>query len=198
MTTIRELGGEQYDAVTNYTRPRYGSAEAEEAAKERNRERRKKQTVIAAVAEGCTVETVRGTTLRDGEEVRPEDVGGMAKLERLRGVGAVNMITENERKTRAGEYELTATKAFTHGGRVYDVGEGFNADELDVPGTDVHRAVGADGRIVERPGRAPVVGSEYAEHLIERQLAERARLRAKVTAAVRRRLAEAKQAEAGE
>jgi hypothetical protein len=190
---IRELESENF--VAPYKRPRFGSGEAEEAWKQRNAKRREKQTVLAVVAEGCSVETVRGTTLRDGEEVTAADVGGGVNLDRLASVGAVNMISENQRKTNAGEYEFTAKKAFTAGGRIYDVGEGFNGEELDMPGEEPSQAVTHAGKIVEHPGRPAVDGAALAEALIKGQLAERAELRKRVTKAVKARLAKAKEAE---
>jgi|GEM_PF-5281782 len=193
---IQDISSENF--VAPYTRPHFGTAEAEEAWKQRQAKRREKQKVIAEVAEGCSVSTVGGAMKRDGEELAPGDVGGMANLERLARVGAVNMISENQLKSNAGEYEYTATRSFTHGGRIYDVGEGFSAEELDVPATEPERVVTLDGKIVEHPGRPAIPGAETVESLIKRQLAKRAELRKRVTRAVKARLAKGKASEASE
>ena len=48
------------------------------------------------------------------------------------------------------------------------------------------------------PGRPPIVGAEKAEEWIKQGLAERAKLRAKVTAAVKKRLKREASTESGE
>ena len=175
---IKELT--EPDIITPYKRPRFGTAEAEQAWKERQVKRRETQTVRDAVAEDCLIETVRGTTLRDGEEAVAAAVGGPANLDRLARVGAVNMISENQLKTNQGEYELITKRPFTHGGKIYDQGEGFNASDLDRPAEDPYQAIGPDGRIVTRQGRPAVDGAELAESLIAREVAARAELRRRV------------------
>ena len=192
---IRDISPANF--IVPYKRPRFGSVEAEEAWKQRNAKRREKQTVIAEVAEACSVETVRGTTLRDGEQVTPADVGGQVNLTRLRSVGAVNMVTANQAKTNAGGFEFTALRSFTHNGRIYDVAEGFSAEELDVPGTEPSQAVTVDGRIVEHPGRPPVDGAKLTEQLVKNGLAERAKLTDKVRQAAKRVLKGSKTKAAG-
>jgi len=192
---IRELEPENF--VAPYKRPRFGSAEAEAAWKDRQAKRKAKQTVLAVVAEGCSVETVRGTTLRDGEEVTPADAGGGVNPDRLASVGAVNKVTENEAKTNAGEFEFVAVRSFTYPGGIVGEGEGFDAEQLDRPGTEPSQAVTTQGKIVEHPGRPAVDGAAKAEELVKRGLAERARLRAKVTAAVKKRLKREAASESG-
>jgi hypothetical protein len=191
---IRDIGPENF--VAPYQRPRFGSGEAEEAWKQRNAKRREKQTVLAVVAEGCSVETVRGTTLRDGEEVTLGDVGGGVNLDRLASVGAVNKVDENTVKRNRGEYEFTALRSFTHNGKVYDVGEGFNAEQLDRPAEDPEPTVDPNtGKLRKGKGLTAVDGAALAEALIKGQLAKRAELRKRVAKAVKARLAKAKEAE---
>ena len=117
---IRDISPQDFTAP--YKRPRFGSVEAEEAWKKRQADRRAVQKLIAEVAEACSIETVRGTTLRDGEEVTPADVGGQVNLDRLARIGAVNQVSENQAKTNAGGFEFTALRSFTAGGRVYGDG----------------------------------------------------------------------------
>jgi hypothetical protein len=183
---IRDISPENF--VAPYKRPRFGSGEAEEAWKQRQADRRAVQTVLAAVAEGCSVETVGGAMLRDGEEVTPADVGGGVNLDRLASVGAVNKVTENEAKSSRGEFEFKFKKAVTHNGKIWDENESFNAPELDVPAEEPVQRIDGQGRVVMTQGRPAVVGAELTEQLIKRGLVERARLRDAVVAKAKKLL----------
>ena len=173
---IRELTEGTFTA--SYTRPRHGSKESEQAWREQCREDKKSQKVISCVARGCSVETVRETTLREFEEVTAADVGGSSNLLRLEGVGAVSTIDERQAATNRGEYEYVFTKSVTNYRTGYDEGQGFNADEMDVPEETFRRSLNEPPVLV----REAIDGRTLAERWVADGLAERAKLYDKLVA----------------
>ena len=183
---IRELNESNFTA--GYTRTRFGSKEAEADWREQCKKDKQTQKVTSCVARGCSVETVRETTLREFEEVSAQDVGGHENLSRLERVGAVSVITERQAATNRGELEFRVVegKSIVHGGQVW-VG-GFSGAEWDLPGEEPVQRIDDRGRVVMTEGRAPVVGAALAEELIKKRLVERVRLRDAVISKVKQRL----------
>lgn len=182
--TISETKPRDYTA--RYTLPRHGDADGQEAWRERCKKDRESQTVKAAVSRGCSVDTITGVKLREHQEVKAADVGGGTNLESLRNVGAVQLLTENELGVNTGKFGHIATKAFTAAGRVFDVNEGIEASQLDVPGTDGFQTVGPNGKLVSHEGRPAVDGEEKLRELVKRGFIEERKRRAAVKAAIRK------------
>ena len=187
--TISETKPRDYTA--RYTLPRHGDADGQEAWRERCKKDRESQTVKAAVSRGCSVDTITGVKLREHQEVKASDVGGGTNLESLRNVGAVQLLTENELGVNTGKFGHIAAVAFTypsgnHGGKVYDVGEGIEASQLDVPGTDGFQTVGPNGKLVAHEGRPAVDGEEKLRELVRRGFIREQKRRAAVKAAIRK------------
>jgi hypothetical protein len=185
------------EPTVGFHRTKFGSRDAEQADADQRKKDKESQKVVSCVSRGCSVTTVRDTTLREFEEVTAADVGGDGNLERLGRVGAVSIISEREAKTNRGEFELRFKKSVCLPPKVWDVGEGFNAEELDKPAVEPVQRVDVQGRVVMSGGRPAVVGTEKAEDLIRRDLVERTKLRDKVTAAVKKRLKRDAEAESG-
>jgi hypothetical protein len=185
------------DFVAAYHRPRFGSGEAEQTWREQCQKDKDSQKMIACVARGCSVELVVGTTAREGEPLTAADVGGADNLDRLRRVGAVSIIGEREAATNRGEFEFRFTKAIAHNGKIWDEGEGFHPSEMDVPAEEPVQRIDGQGRVVMTQGRPAVVGAELTEEWIKRDLAERAKLLAKVIAKAKKILKGEAKAESG-
>lgn len=193
---IRELTDP--DFTVSYTRTQHGSQEAELAAKEQYREDKKRQKVTSCVARGCTVETVRGTTLTEFEPISAADVGGHANLEKLERVWAASIVSEREAATNRGELEFRVVegKSISHARQIW-VG-GFSGKEWDIPAEPPVQRVDGMGRVITTEGRPAVDGTALAESLITKGLVERARLRDAVVAKVKQTLRGKSDAKASE
>lgn len=179
----------QNEFVAPYTRPRFGSQDDQQAWLDKVAKRRQSQRYTHGVAPRCSVGTRRDTLLKDGEQVTPADVGGAANLSELVRAGVVIEIDERQAATNRGDFEFVTLKSVTHKDGVLDAGQGFNAEELDVPAEPPYETFDADTRrIVKRQGRPAVDGAAKAEEWIKRGIAERARLRERVVKSVKSRL----------
>jgi hypothetical protein len=182
--TIKEIEtGADY--VARYSRPKFATKDDELDWREQCKKDKETQTVLAAVSRSSSVETIRGTTLREFEEVTPVDIGGMVNLQRLAAVGVITLLTENQLGVNTGKYSHVFTRAVAHGSRIFDEGEGVEAEDLAVAAEDPYQAVDPQtNKVVTRHGRPAVDGNEKLRELVKLGFLREQKRRAKVAEAI--------------
>jgi hypothetical protein len=168
-------------------KPHFGSPEGERVWEEECKAARETQKYEYAVAPKCTVPQEDGPTLHQRDEVDPSRIeGGMPQVIKWIGDGYILKIDERKARTNRGDVDIVLLKVISHGGRIWDKGDGVDFDELTVPATEGYKGIGANGRYVEYSGSPERPGIEIGEDWIERGIGERMKLIDKARAAAKR------------
>jgi hypothetical protein len=176
--------GHNADAL--FSKPRFGSTDTEEAWKKKCKSVREKQKVRIAVAPECAVETVRGVTRKDGEELTAPELGGLVNLEQLERVGAVIHLTESEFLISTGQARhVIGRKAIIGSKKIHDVGEVVQASDFDKPDEPSFSFTTSEGfhktaKAIKHPS-----GEETLRRLVKAGFIKELKTRAKVQAAIK-------------
>ena len=181
---IRETpSGHNADAL--FTKPRFGSKDAEHAWKKKCKAAREKQKVRIAVAPECVVETVRGVKRCAREELTVQDCGGRGNLEQLAKIGVVIRLSEHELKINTGTARNVVLRAHTSPTGIKDVGDVVEAREYDKDDEPAFTYTNSAGHHVTTDPVKHPSGEETLRRLVKAGLIEERKTRAKVQKAIK-------------
>ena len=176
--------GHNRDAL--FTKPRFGSIEAEQAWKKKRKAAREKQKVRIAVAPECSVETVRGVSRKASEELSRAECGGPVNLEQLEKVGVVIHLTESEFKINNGTARhVIGSKAIIGARKIHDVGEVVEASDFDKADEPGFQYTNSQGHHVTAESVKHPAGEETLRRLVKAGFIKELKRRSAVQKAIK-------------